>query len=214
MKYTYVLKKIDKTAKWKVIVEDWEVIISFLKKNQPTAFIPIFINTTIVIMTALDSIEVVFSVGPLGLTEKKYGLLVSITGVGVLLGSALTLTLNATWNNLIGIHVGSILTARGYGIYSISENFFVATIGFFCISFSQAFVNVSFYSFLQKNCPTDLLGRFISVFAMYESVTGLLVIIVVGLATQYFPIRYIIIILSFLFMIVCVLVKSWNVEKK
>lgn len=99
------------------------MVIRFSLKNSYVMVIYLLFSITIVLMTATDSLEAAFATQILALSEGEYGILVSIAGVGVLIGSltnsVIVEKIPTSW--LIGM--GSLITALGYLIFTSSFSF-------------------------------------------------------------------------------------------
>ncbi|MEO4052316.1 MFS transporter [Solibacillus sp. CAU 1738] len=196
------------------IKEDWSAVYKFAKNNRFTIFVYGFVSTTVVLMVALDSLEAAFSTQTLGLTEERYGLLVSIAGLGVIFGSIINAKMSYKWLDTSLIQYGSIFTAIGYVIYAFATDFSFAAIGFFVLTFTQAFVNVGFLTFRQKQIPKSMLGRVVSVCSFFEAFVGVICIVIVGILTISYSLRILVVgisiiyvLSSFGYLIVCKIVK-------
>lgn len=113
----------EKTSLYRVLLQDWQMVIRFSLKNSYVMVIYLLFSITIVLMTATDSLEAAFATQILALSEGEYGILVSIAGVGVLIGSltnsVIVEKIPTSW--LIGM--GSLITALGYLIFTSSFSF-------------------------------------------------------------------------------------------
>ncbi len=87
---------------------------------------------------------------------------------------------------------GTLLVSIGYLIYAFSTSFIAASIGFFILAFSLAFANTGFQSFYQLTIPVDLMGRIGSLYGLVESLFTMIMTLLFGLATQFIPLRSII----------------------
>lgn len=170
-----------------IIRQDWKTVALYSKKEQVVSVIYILISTIIVFMTALDSLEAAFAQTELGLTETTYGLLVSVAGLGFLVASFL----NMKWpySPLLSIKYGAVFIALGYLIYAVSNQFLPAAIGCFLLTFAHCYVNIGFVTYVQRHIPTELLGRFTSVFGLFESLCSFLLVMAFGLAVEQIGLR-------------------------
>ncbi len=170
-----------------VIFQDWKSVFHYTKANWFVGSIYSLVSLMIVCMTALDSIEAAFAQTEVGLTEPKYGLLVSMAGVGFIVGSLI----NAKWtcSPRLSMKYGAIFIAIGYLTYAGSRQFSTAAIGFFILTFAHCYVNIGFLTYIQRAVPTALLGRFTSSFSFLESVGALLLVLVFGSAAEQVGLR-------------------------
>lgn len=102
-----------------------------------------------VLATATDSLELSFAKEVLLLTDSEYGFLVSIAGAGFILGAITNTILSKRLTPSFLIGIGSLFIAIGYLIYAFSNDFLIATIGFFILSFSMAYANTGFSTFIK-----------------------------------------------------------------
>ncbi len=179
-----------------LIREDWKRVSNYSRNERFVSIIYVFSSSIIVCMTALDSLEAAFAQKGLGLTEATYGLLVSIAGLGLITGSLI----NAKWpySPLLSMKYGAVFIALGYLIYAVSHQFATAAIGFFVLTFAHCYVNIGFITYIQRNIPTALLGRFTSVFGLFESLGTLSLVLVFGVAAEQIGLRPVILTGSFL----------------
>ena len=179
-----------------LIREDWRRVSNHSRKERFVSILYVFSSSIIVCMTALDSLEAAFAQKDLGLAEATYGLLVSVAGLGLIAGSLI----NAKWpySPLFSMKYGAIFIAFGYLIYAVSHQFATAAIGCFILTFAHCYVNIGFITYIQRNIPTALLGRFTSVFGLFESLGTLSLVLVFGVAAEQMGLRPVILTGSFL----------------
>lgn len=77
----------ERTSLYRVLLQDWQMVIRFSLKNSYVMVVYLLFSAIIILMTATDSLEAAFATQILALSEGEYGILVSIAGVGVLIGS-------------------------------------------------------------------------------------------------------------------------------
>ncbi|WP_291756013.1 MFS transporter [Lysinibacillus sp. UBA5990] len=190
---------------YKIWLHDWKMVIHFSLKNAYVMAVYLLFSATIVIMTATDSLEAAFATQVLALSEGEYGVLVSIAGVGVLIGSltnsAFVEKTSTAW--LIGM--GSIMTAFGYLLFTSSYTFFMAALGCFLLSFATAFANTGFYTFYQNNIPAESMGRIGSIYGFFEALFIIILTAVFGLTAEFISIRFVIVSASFVMVTVAII---------
>jgi predicted MFS family arabinose efflux permease len=76
---------------------------------------------------ALDSQKVTYIKQSLALSDKDYGLIVSLTGAGSLLGAFVASLLSKLVKLCLYLGVGMFLTSIGYVLFYLSFNFLTAT---------------------------------------------------------------------------------------
>lgn len=174
---------------WKVIKEDFKLVYNFSRTN---AFIVkiylLFVGMTI-FMTAIDSMEAAFAKGVIGLSDTSYGFLLSIFGVGIILGSVLNSVFSKQLavNLLIGF--GTVFTAVGYLVFYSAQGFLSAAGGTFIIGFAVTFANTGYLTFYQNNVPVNMMGRFGSLFSIVEAICIIFLTVVIGAAAEWASIR-------------------------
>lgn len=81
---------------WNMIVNDWRIVQAFVLHDRYFLRIYLLFQMAMMIAFALDSQEVTFLKQQLSLTDKLYGVIVSIAGVGSIAGA---ITATATTKN-------------------------------------------------------------------------------------------------------------------
>ncbi|MBN6205305.1 MFS transporter [Ralstonia pickettii] len=189
-----------------IIATDWKKVAGFSKSNSHIALVYVLFSGVIVFMSALDSLEAAFATEVLLLSESAYGFLVSVAGIGIILGSLINalFTRYLKLNILIGF--GSILTSAGYLIFAFSNDFIWAAIGFLTLTFALSFANTGFLTFYQNNVPVEMMGRFSSIFGMVEALFITIFTALIGLFAELFEIRQTYIVASFAFLVLGVVI--------
>ncbi len=169
---------------FKMLREDWAVVLSFSKNAAYVMGVYALFEAAMLFTAALDSTEVVFTRRVLGLSEGSYGVLVSIAGVGFILGSVFVTVLTNRWKLKHMIGIGTTMTAVGYLIYSLSSTFLGGSIGVFVLSFALACAHTGFITFYQNNLPVEIMGRVVSVVKVFESVLTMAFILLIGMTVE------------------------------
>ncbi|MEH7885651.1 MFS transporter [Bacillus sp. JJ1609] len=165
-----------------MIVSDWKAVFNFGKTALGFMLVFLIFQFITLISFALDSQEVTFIQQVVGLSEKDYGLLVSLTGAGYVAGSFAVSAMANRLSVRLLIGMGSILTVAGYLLFYISSSGTVplAVIGFVIIGFFSPFSFTGYSTFFQNNVPVDLMGRFSSAFAFFQAIIQILLTLVLG----------------------------------
>jgi MFS family permease len=166
----------------KMIVSDWKAVFEFGKTAAGFMLVFFIFQFIILISFALDSQEVTFIQQVVGLSEKDYGLLVSLTGAGYVAGSFAVSALANRLSVRTLIGTGSFLTVAGYLMFYISSNQTIplAVIGFIMIGFFSPFSYTGYSTFFQSNVPVNLMGRFSSAFAFFQAIIQIVLTLVLG----------------------------------
>lgn len=182
--------------------QDWRHVLTFSKNSKYIVTVYAIAQFIMVIALGMDAQEVVFTQKVLGLSEAEFGYLISITGIGHIIGS-LTVSVfskRLSIQQLMGI--GYLMVAIGYLIYAFSFSFTSVAVGFIILGYFNAFYNTGFMTFVQNNVPTDMMGRILSVFGTFQSFLQIAFILLIGFTGEILELRYTIIIASILNMTV------------
>ena len=206
------IKTKDEKITMMMLKVDWKLVIDFSRNHVYIMVIYLLFSAMMVLATAIDSLEAAFSTEVLSLSERDYGFLVSISGVGIIVGSLINIIIvkkiATPW--LIGL--GSLIVSIGYLIYAFSGNFLIAAIGFFTLSFSMAFINTGFYTFYQNNVPVSVMGRFGSVYGFIEAFFIIIGTVVFGIMAELISIRFVVVLGSLIMFVVTIILFIFNTQ--
>lgn len=177
-----------------LLKKDWNIVLSFSKKSVYIVCVYFLFQGMMVLATANDSLELSFAKEILLLTDSEYGFLVSIAGAGFILGAITNTILSKKLAPSFLIGIGSLFIAIGYLIYAFSNEFLMAAIGFFILSFSMAYANTGFYTFYQNNVPVHMMGRIGSIYGLVIAAITIFITILFGVATQFISIQLVVIV--------------------
>ncbi|NGP45219.1 MFS transporter [Bacillaceae bacterium SIJ1] len=196
----------------KLLKDDWKLVIGFSCKYSYIMIIYFLFSVMIVLMTATDSLEAAFATQELSLSEGEYGVLVSIAGAGIFIGSlANTIIVEkvpTSW--LIGL--GSMITSVGYVIFASSNTFLIASVGCFVLAFATAFANTGFYTFYQNNIPVDVMGRIGSLYGLVEAILIIMTTAIFGVFSELVSIRFIVVSGSLIMLLVATILFIYNIQ--
>jgi len=204
---------ISEKVSMRVIKNDWREMLSFSKSNMHITLVYVLFSGMTVFMTALDSLEASFATTVLSLSESAYGFLVSIAGIGIIIGSLTNALFASRLKTNILIGFGAIFTPIGYLIFAYSHDFIWASIGFFTLTFALSFANTGFLTFYQNNVPVDIMGRFSSVLGVLEALLIIMLTAIVGIFSELYEIRFTYIIGSFAFLVLGFVVNLVTLDK-
>ncbi|MDY0407500.1 MFS transporter [Virgibacillus soli] len=185
---------------------DWVVGLLFMKQNKYVALIYGLFLTTTIFSFAMDAQEVVFTQQVIGLSEMDYSLLISITGIGSVIGAFLLSTFSNTLSLRYMIGIGVIMQTIGYLIYAFSWSFLSIVVGFILLGFFLVFLNAGMMTFYQNNVPTEIMGRVTSMFQLAQSGLQIIFVITVGGIADIIPLRITIIFLASCMLIVSIFI--------
>lgn len=173
-----------------LIREDWLVVSQFSKKYHYIIVVYfLFQGVTLVMASAIDSLEVSYAKEVLGLEESSYGFLVSIAGVGIIIGSILNVIFARRMSVVLLIGVGTACVSIGYVLYSLSSTFLQAALGFFFLAFFTAPANTGFLTFYQNSIPIHMMGRISSIYQLISLLCIIILTVILGITAEIISIR-------------------------
>ncbi|WP_142828464.1 MFS transporter [Planococcus soli] len=196
-----------------LLLKDWQIVKDFSFQNLDVMRVYFIFSTILVLAAALDSLEAAFSITVLGLSEQRYGLLVSLAGLGIIAGSILVSIWAYQFSAAFLMASGAVFTAIGYLVYAGAAGFKGAAAGFLILAFSLAFANTGFQTYVQDHIPVAVMGRVLSIYSLLEALAVILLTVSAGVAAEFFSIRPVIIggsvcMLLMGVLVVCTLVKT------
>lgn len=183
------VEKVRGVTKWETLQSDWKVVIHFTKTAKYFILVYFLFQTATLVGFALDPQEVTFIKKNLELTDRDYGLIVSITGIGALVAASLAAILAKKISLRLFIGAGMLLTNMGYFSFYASFNFITATIAFVFLGFFMTFANTGYVTFFQNNVPVDIMGRFGSVADMVQGIIQIGLTLLVGFFAELFTLQ-------------------------
>lgn len=137
----------------------------------------------------------------LSISDTNYGFLLSIFGAGIILSSIINIVFSKQLavTGLIGF--GTIFTSIGYVLFYGANGFVSASFAVFIIGLAVTFGNTGYLTYFQDNIPTNMMGRFISIFSVIEAALIISLTLITGLASEFSSIRPVGLVASFAFFI-------------
>ncbi|WP_406945888.1 MFS transporter [Halobacillus sp. SY10] len=180
---------------------DWKEVFSFSQSNLFVVKVYFLAQLFMIVALGMDAQEVVFTQQVLHLSETDYGLLISLTGVGSILGAA-TVSLVAEKLSIKALMTsGYLLVSVGYLVYAFSVSFWTVAIGFMVLGFFNSFSGTGFMTFYQNNVPVKMMGRISSIYGIFQSFLQVMFILLIGFTGEMIPVRYSIIAASMLLLV-------------
>jgi MFS family permease len=182
----------------KVIVQDFKDVVEF-GQSKLLFMVVLGVYMIFTLMSfAMDAQEVVFTQRVVGLSEIDYSLLISITGIGAILGA----TAVAYFSNHLSVRVlfggGLFMVAFGYLLYAFSQSFLMIATGFIILGFFNAFSNTGYTTWYQYQVPIEMMGRVTSLYGVLLSVFQILFVLGMGIVADIVSLRMTIILLALL----------------
>ncbi|MCA1055926.1 MFS transporter [Rossellomorea aquimaris] len=178
-----------KKFSFEVIKKDLGLVRDFSRRFTYVMVVYLLFSCMLVMTAAIDSLEAAFSKEVLGLSNSTYGYLVSIAGGGFLVGALVNIAIADRVRALHLIAFGSIMVSAGYVVYSFSDSFITAAIGFSLLSFSLAFAQTGFETFIQERIPVEVMGRVSSIYGWLEGLLVIVATVVLAVGAELLSIR-------------------------
>lgn len=201
--FIYLLPNVDKDIgeirepiHLKTLIEDWKTVKKFIQNAKYFIVVYLLFQGAMLIGFALDSQEVTYIKQNLKLTDRDYGIIVSITGIGALAGAFVAAVLAKKIQLKLYIGVGMLLTSIGYVFFYSSFNFIAATFSFAFLGFFMAFANTGYATFFQSNVPIKIMGRFGSLADMIQGFIQIVFTLLLGFLAEWFSLQLICIVFS------------------
>ncbi|WP_404458246.1 MFS transporter [Oceanobacillus kapialis] len=194
------------------IMKDFTVVQKFMSHNKYVSFIYLGFIIVMLFTFAMDAQEVVFTQQVIGLSELEYSLLISITGIGSVIGAMIISVFSNFFSLRYMITIGLVMMTLGYIIYAFSWSFLSIVVGFVILGFFNVFLNAGITTFYQNNVPVEIMGRVTSVYQLIQSVIQVVFLLSIGITADLISLRLTIITLA-LTMLVVAVVFSFSVMK-
>lgn len=194
------------------VIRDFTVVQKFMQKNKYVSFVYLGFIMIMIFSFGMDTQEVVFTQQVVGLSEFDYSLLISITGIGSVIGAFLLSVFSNKFSLRYMITIGLSMMTIGYVIYAFSWSFTSIVIGFVILGFFNVFLNAGIMTFYQNNIPIEVMGRVTSIYQLIQSAIQVIFILVVGIVADLISLRFTIVTIS-LIMLLSSLIFSISVLK-
>lgn len=188
-----------------ILKSDWKEVFKFSQSNLFIVKVYFFAQFFMIVALGMDAQEVVFTQKVLNLSETEYGLLISLTGVGSILGATTVSMVAKKLSIRVLISLGYFMVSVGYLVYAFSFSFWSVAIGFLVLGYFNSFSGTGFTTFYQNNVPIKMMGRISSIYGIFQSFLQVIFILLIGFTGDIIPVRYSIIAASTLMLVVSIL---------
>ncbi|WP_442600199.1 MFS transporter [Neobacillus sp. D3-1R] len=196
--FIYLLPNVDENIenvrdpiRMQTLLEDWKAVKEFATKAKFFIIVYLLFQAAMLIGFALDSQEVTFIKQTLHLSDRDYGLIVSITGAGALVGAFISALVTKKVPLKFYLGAGMLLTSIGYVFFYSSHNFVTATVAFAFLGFFMAFANTGYATFFQNNVPVTIMGRFGSIADMLQGLIQIGFTLTLGFFSDWFSLQFV-----------------------
>ncbi|WP_010494207.1 MFS transporter [Paenibacillus elgii] len=172
-----------------LLASDLRTVVKFAKSS--TFFISIYIlfQAAALIGYAIDSQEAAFIKMVLKLSDMDYGNIISITGVGSLLGAFLAALTSQKISYRWFMSYGILLTTFFYILFYASSSFMTAALSFALLGFFMSFASAGYAACFQNHVPPEMMGRFASIADMIQGTIQIMITLLVGLLADLISLR-------------------------
>ncbi|MCM3709607.1 MFS transporter [Sporosarcina luteola] len=179
-----------------VIREDFSQVWDYIRKKPKLLTFFVVYITALMFAFALDSQEMTFLKDVLHTTDTTYGIVVSVAGIGAILGGLCATALVKKLSVQTYIGAGFSLTMLSYLIFYASNVLWLAIISFIALGFCMAFSNTGYATMYQKTIPPGLMGRFGSSLDLLQSIAQIIFTFALGILAKWFPLQMLAVIFS------------------
>jgi MFS family permease len=187
-----------------ILKSDWKEVFKFSQSNLFIVKVYFLAQFFMIVALGMDAQEVVFTQKVLNLSETEYGFLISLTGVGSILGATIVSMVAKKLSIRALISSGYFMVSVGYLVYAFSFSFWSVAIGFMVLGFFNSFSGTGFMTFYQNNVPLKMMGRISSIYGIFQSFLQVIFILLIGFTGDIIPIRYSIIAASTLMLVISI----------
>lgn len=181
---------------FRMLKDDFLTVVRFARSAHRFITIYLVYQLALMIAYSLDSQEVTFIKQNLGASESVYGLIVSLTGIGAIVGGLIAAAVTGKFSLRAYIGIGFLMTMIFYTVFYASTALWLAIISFVLLGFFMAFSNTGYDSFYQRSVPPELMGRFGSVGLILQSTVQILFTFLLGTLAEVFTLQPVAVILG------------------
>jgi MFS family permease len=195
--FIYILPNVDSIEKNQpkvtrgMLLKDWRVGTDFAKTSKYFMLCFLLFQAAVLMAFALDSQEATFLKKGIHLSEKDYGFLVSIAGVGSIIGSIFATMLVNKLSLRMYIVLGMTGAAFGYTMFYSNSTFLASAVSFLVIGIFFSFANSGYTTFFQNNVPIDIMGRFSSLSNLIIAFIEIIFTLLLGWMAELFQLQFV-----------------------
>jgi len=169
--------------------EEFREGINYIMNNSIVKFVIVFFAFIMLALGALAVLNVVLFREVFNFTAEQYGLLMSVNGAGLILGSIFLGKWGKNFLEIKSIVNGAFLAGIFYVAVALSQHFLLSLVFFGLKGFFISVIMVSYITYLHKIVDEKVRGRVFSIDIALGNVVGLLSMAVAGpLADNVYPV--------------------------
>jgi DHA3 family macrolide efflux protein-like MFS transporter len=163
--------------------------LKFILENKAILFLTISMVSAIFAFGAYDSLVVVYIRDILSASSKLYGVMISLTGIGTIIGALLVGSLGRKQARLHLITFGILGVGISiFGLASLNTVYLILPPCFF-LGVALAYVMIPAQTLVQEETPPGMLGRVSSASAALVTVAQILSFLLAGIIASWIGIR-------------------------
>ncbi len=183
---------------WQMLKEDYGIVYAYIKKERAFAKVFLYFQGALMIAFALDSQEATFIKQNLQASDSLYGVMVSIAGIGAIIGGAMAARYAKRFSTRQYIIYGLLLTTICYTLFYLSPNVAMGTISFIALGICMSFCNAGYSTFYQLSVPSAIMGRFGSVSTMGVNMLQIVFTLALGILADWLSLQLVCIVFGIL----------------
>ena len=149
-------------ARQKPFLPEMKAGWDYIRNSRPVRFVVFFFAVVGIPLGAIMVLKVVMLTEVLGFSAEQYGFLMSIEGIGLVLGSLLIGTLGGRFTEMTLMLAGVMVLGLGFLALSQSSAFLLAAVCLLVVGGAASLANVAYGTFLQKNVADEFRSRVFS----------------------------------------------------
>lgn len=179
-----------------LIWEDLKHVWVYCREKLYYLIFFIIYSFALMIAFSLDSQEMTFIKEQLLASDRLYGFIVTMAGIGAIIGGVMAAAAAKRFSYSLYIGCGLTLTLFSYFSFYASHSIHVAVISLMALGFCMAFSNTGYDTFFQKTIPTNLMGRFSSTLSLGQSILQITFTFCIGLFAEWWSVQAVALIFS------------------
>ncbi|MDI7743582.1 MFS transporter [Lysinibacillus fusiformis] len=179
-----------------LIYRDFSQVWAYSRSQSQFLVFLIIYTIALMMAFALDSQEMTFLKAVLRTTDATYGGMVSVAGIGAILGGVCAAALVNKISLQTYIGAGFALTMASYALFYASNVLWLAMISFIALGFFMAFSNTGYATVYQKTIPPSLMGRFGSSLNLFQSIVQIIFTLSLGALAEWYSLQLVTVIYS------------------
>ncbi|HWL22477.1 MAG TPA: MFS transporter [Ureibacillus sp.] len=176
---------------------DFRQVLQFSRDNRILQTFFIVFSLALTITFALDSQEMTFLKDHLLVSDTVYGIVVSVAGIGAILGGGAAAIYVKKISLVSYIGIGFSLTLLSYLIFYMSQSIVIAILSFIALGFFMAFCNTGYATLYQNSIPPEIMGRFGSILNLLQGILQIVFTLAIGLIAEWYSVQAITSIFAF-----------------